>query len=76
MRRLARRVFLMMLSMGFLAGCATSPTDSHSTRFLSEPQKHQAECLDLASQVAQRPPGHARGRASRDRHLTMCLESR
>ena len=75
-RYVIRGPLLVMLGLWLLVGCATSPTDSHSTRPLSEPQKDLAECLDLASRVAQYPPRHASDRAVRDRYLTMCLESR
>jgi hypothetical protein len=70
--RVAQRYLLLLISLWLLTGCATSPT----TKPLSEAQQGLAECLDLASQVAQYPPSHARGRAARDRYLTMCLESR
>lgn len=69
--RFAQRSFLMLISLGLLTGCATSPTTP-----LSETQQELAECLELASQVAQHPPRHASHRAARDRYLTMCLESR
>jgi hypothetical protein len=76
MRRLAQGVLLGLLSLWWLAGCATGPTASHPTEPLSTPQKDLAECLELASQVAQHPPRPASDRAARDRYLTMCLESR
>jgi hypothetical protein len=70
--RVAQRYLLPLISLWLLTGCGTSPP----TKSLSKPQQELAECLDLASQVAQYPPSHARGRAARDRYLTMCLESR
>jgi hypothetical protein len=70
--RFAQRYFLLLISLGLLTGCATSPTNTP----LSETQQELAECLELASQVAQHPPRHASDRAARDRYLTMCLESR
>jgi hypothetical protein len=70
--RIAQRYPLPLISLWFLTGCATSPR----TKPLSTIQQELAECLDLASQVAQYPPSHARARAARDRYLTMCLESR
>jgi hypothetical protein len=75
-RYVIRGPLLVLLGLWLLAGCATSPTESHPTRLLSETQKDVAECLDLASRVAQYPPRHASDRAVRDRYLTMCLESR
>jgi hypothetical protein len=74
--RFAQRYFLMLISLGLLTGCATGPTNTPSAAPLSETQQELAECLELASQVAQHPPRHASGRAARDRYLTMCLESR
>jgi hypothetical protein len=47
-----------------------------SEQYLNAPQRGLAECLELASEVAKHPPNHARGRAARDRYLTMCLDSR
>jgi hypothetical protein len=75
-RYIIRGPLLVMLGLWLLAGCAMSPTDSHPTPLLSKTQKDLAECLDLASRVAQYPPRHASDRAARDRYLTMCLESR
>jgi hypothetical protein len=75
-RYVIRGPLLVMLGLWLLAGCATSPTESQPTRLLSKTQKDLAECLDLASRVAQYPPRHASDRAVRDRYLTMCLESR
>jgi hypothetical protein len=71
MPRIAQR-YLLLISLWLLTGCAPRPT----TTPLSDTQKERAECLDLASQVAQHPPSHARGRAARDRYVTVCLESR
>ena len=63
-------LLLPLIGLGFLTGCATPRTDT-----LNAPQKNLAECLELASEVAKHPPSHARGRAARDRYLTMCLDS-
>jgi hypothetical protein len=67
---------LLLLGLWLLTGCATGSHDRPPTNTLNAPQKDLAECLELASEVAQYPPSHARGRAARDRYLTMCLESR
>jgi hypothetical protein len=67
---------LVLLGLWLLTGCATGSPDRPPTKTLSAPQQELAECLELASEVAQHPPSHARGRAARDRYLTMCLESR
>ena len=74
--RFAKRYFLLLISLGLLTGCATGPTNTPSTTPLSETQRELAECLELASQVAQHPPRHASDRAAKDRYLTMCLERR
>jgi hypothetical protein len=71
MPRLPRKSPLLVIGLWLLTGCATSPTKT-----LNAPQKNLAECLALASEVAEHPPSHARGRAARDRYLTMCLDSR
>jgi hypothetical protein len=70
MPRVTLTLLLPLIGLGFLTGCATPRTDT-----LNAPQKNLAECLELASEVAKRPPNHARGRAARDRYLTMCLDS-
>jgi hypothetical protein len=64
-------LLLLLIGLWLLTGCATPPNPT-----LNAPQKGLAECLELASEVAKHPPNHARGRAARDRYLTMCLDSR
>jgi hypothetical protein len=61
----------LLIGLWLLTGCATPANHT-----LNAPQNSLAECLDLASKVVQYPPNHARGRAARDRYLTMCLDSR
>jgi hypothetical protein len=67
---------LLLLGLWLLTGCITGSPDRPPTGTLTAPQKDLAECFELASEVAQYPPSHARARAARDRYLTMCLESR
>jgi hypothetical protein len=76
MPRVTPKFLLLLLGLWLLTGCATGSPDRPPTKTLNAPQKNLAECLELASEVAQYPPSHARGRAARDRYLTMCLESR
>jgi hypothetical protein len=71
MPRVTPTVLLLLIGLGLLTGCATPPNNT-----LNASQKGLAECLELASEVAKHPPNHARGRAARDRYLTMCLDSR
>ena len=71
MSRVTPTVLLLLIGLWLLTGCATPPKNT-----LNAPQKGLAECLELASEVAKHPPNHARGRAARDRYLTMCLDSR
>ena len=71
MLRVTPTVLLLLIGPWLLTGCATPPNNT-----LNAPQKGLAECLELASEVAKHPPNHARGRAARDRYLTMCLDSR
>jgi hypothetical protein len=76
MPRVTHRSLLLLIGLWFLMGCATGTPDRPPPNTLGAPQKDVAECLELASQVAQYPPSHARGRAARDRYLMMCLDSR
>jgi hypothetical protein len=76
MPRVPQRSLLLLTGLWFLMACTTGTPDRPPTSALSAPQKDLAECLELASQVAQYPPSHARGRAARDRYLTLCLDSR
>ena len=76
MPRVPQRSLLLLIGFGLLLGCATGTPDRPPPNTLGAPQKDVAECLELASQVAQYPPNHARGRAARDRYLMMCLDSR
>jgi hypothetical protein len=76
MPRVIPKFLLLLLGLWLLTGCATGSPDRPPTKTLHAPQKDLAECLELASEVAQYPPSHARGRAARDRYLAMCLESR
>ena len=71
MSRVTPTVLLLLSSLWLLTGCATPANHTFNTS-----QKGLAECLELASEVAKHPPNHARGRAARDRYLTMCLDSR
>ena len=71
MSRVTPTFLLLLIGLWLLTGCATPPKNT-----LNTPQKGLAECLELASEVAKHPPNHARGRAARDRYLTMCLDSR
>ncbi len=71
MPRITPTLLLLLIGLGLLTGCTTPPSTT-----LKAPQKGLAECLELASEVAKHPPNHARGRAARDRYLTMCLDSR
>jgi hypothetical protein len=71
MPRATPTFLLLLIGLWLLTGCATPPNNT-----LNAPQKGLAECLELASEVAKHPPNHARGRAARDRYLTMCLDSR
>ena len=71
MPRITPTLLLLLIGLWLLTGCTTPPNKS-----LTTPQKGLAECLELASDVAKHPPNHARGRAARDRYLTMCLDSR
>jgi hypothetical protein len=70
MPRVTPTLLLLLIGLWLLTGCATPPNHT-----LNAPQKGLAECLELASEVAKHPPTHARGRAARDRYLTMCLDS-
>jgi hypothetical protein len=76
MPRATPKFLLFLLGWWLLTGCATGRPDRPPTKTLNAPQNNLAACLELASEVAQHPPSHARGRAARDRYLTMCLESR
>jgi hypothetical protein len=71
MSRVTPTFLLLLIGLWLLTGCATPANNT-----LNTPQEGLAECLELASEVAKHPPNHARGRAAKDRYLTMCLDSR